>query len=1296
MVEENFNLSDSEIRELIENKKLPPPPRFVPAIIGEAAKDAAGIGSDALEIIYGKERTDKIEGALSDALNFIDDNLDKTKIGKVATSALKKTFFPEDLSPMEEAGKEIGSYFVPYAGALKLMKGIKTTSTLGKATKYGTAGIIADVIAKDENEQHLKPIMELVNAKGISKEVDELVNKLDINPDDTASERLLKQLIDSTGLSVALGIPLAVIFKVLKYGGAKAIGKAKAVKNKINTPIQNTNNKIVSDAKVIENKPGKYLQQGKISSVIGKINTGLGRILTSKAAMPEELFKAYTKKIKYAEAKELSIKNNSKKFKEVLKNATKKLNADERKKLLDNTNQLLKTKQFAKTGVQRLDGKIINPGVVQQTNEYSRLALRLPNEVVDVVNKLRKTIDKESKNLKDIMGLSNKSKLGAVIDAKTSLSDKPAIELYLTKTYDFYTNPEWVRKLNKGLSEAKAFREGVKDNTHNAEVIDVINNMRNHLIKNNKSINERNVDGILDNFINDVTKKGKNSSNLFANIMDFSYGGKPIKVFTKRKDIDKPVAEFLGEVKDPYRNYVETMRNLNKTIAKAQYLRDIKKFAENSAGKNIRLGGLAPSWMKVPTQVSKIVTDSEIGTSTKLADFAKKEMSAIGNDGSSIGLGKFTTDDTLYKMIDEGIDYFDKYLGGSFIGNAFTKPAGYIQATETVFDQTAHMVNLYGMLQTLVANGHILRRKEATNAVKTLYQKYLNKDPQAMKFFEKAKIANVVDTSVNAEIVRRNLDILDEDMIAGGISKLYSSKGKTVGEKLRLKGKRVKEGARKGTKAIAETYGITDDFGKLTALKSEIDSYRKAFPNMSEDELFDYAAEVVRNTMHSYSTAVPLVRALSRFPLGTYATFPAETLRTGKNIIAIGSRDLAKGLKDLAKAKLTGDKQLFKTGLALAQIGARRLSGAVLAGAGLEYLFDNSDKDDLSGMGVSKEDTKGLDNLFSEWQKNTTKHFNTPIYKSRDGNIYTEFVDGGSLDTYAFIKDIAKAAYGGVLAGIEPDNTQLEDAFNNKLKQIASPFISEKGLTKRIIEIYTGRDEYGREIDRLDSTAEIFTKDLMPGIGKNVVKLIQDYDSEEHRKKNDLPIAGSNKGYPVVFKDTILHNATGIRHQTMNVTKAIGHFIYNEQQKTKEPYNKYIDVLKNFPTKDYTNEDIMKILKAYTKSQFEKKELTKQFADRLNQIKEINYYRKKGDKVYKQKFGMNEIVNANTKLGKRKINEDLLFLLTDKGGAGYFKPDNPLNKKTMEIIRNKKLPRELINKLNYIKSKFEGAILRDE
>ena len=66
-----------------EEKKLqtflPDPFRFIPAAIGEAGKDLADLGSDALELVYGKERTDKIEGALSDALNFgyrLNDNVD--------------------------------------------------------------------------------------------------------------------------------------------------------------------------------------------------------------------------------------------------------------------------------------------------------------------------------------------------------------------------------------------------------------------------------------------------------------------------------------------------------------------------------------------------------------------------------------------------------------------------------------------------------------------------------------------------------------------------------------------------------------------------------------------------------------------------------------------------------------------------------------------------------------------------------------------------------------------------------------------------------------------------------------------------------------------------------------------------------------------------------------------------------------------------------------------------------------------------------------------------------------------
>ena len=156
-----------------EEKKLqtflPDPFRFIPAAIGEAGKDLADLGSDALELVYGKERTDKMEGALSSALNFIDDTLDKTAVGKATTQALEKTFYPKDLNVAEEIGKEIGSYLVPGTAASKLLKAKKATTRLGKFARYGTAGVIADVIAKDEDEQYLNEIMNLVGAKGKSK-----------------------------------------------------------------------------------------------------------------------------------------------------------------------------------------------------------------------------------------------------------------------------------------------------------------------------------------------------------------------------------------------------------------------------------------------------------------------------------------------------------------------------------------------------------------------------------------------------------------------------------------------------------------------------------------------------------------------------------------------------------------------------------------------------------------------------------------------------------------------------------------------------------------------------------------------------------------------------------------------------------------------------------------------------------------------------------------------------------------------------------------------------------------------
>ena len=118
----------------------------------------------------------------------------------------------------------------------------------------------------------------------------------------------------------------------------------------------------------------------------------------------------------------------------------------------------------------------------------------------------------------------------------------------------------------------------------------------------------------------------------------------------------------------------------------------------------------------------------------------------------------------------------------------------------------------------------------------------------------------------------------------------------------------------------------------------------------------------------------------------------------------------------------------------------------------------------------------------------------------------------------------------------------------------------------------------------------------------------------------------------------------------------------------------------------------------YLDSQLEKKELMRQFSDRLNQIKNIQYYSRKGNNVYKKTFGIDKIIEANTNMGRKKIDESVLYALDDgEDGHGSFMPDDITNISTiMTILEDKKFPPQLLDTLINVQSQITGARLRDE
>ena len=104
---------------------------------------------------------------------------------------------------------------------------------------------------------------------------------------------------------------------------------------------------------------------------------------------------------------------------------------------------------------------------------------QLSDELTNLTRRLRNNIDIQSTNLKNILNLSDKNKLGIAIDKN--------LNSYITKSYEFYTNPAWAKKLQKGL----------RGDLNDADTIDRINDMRDYLKEINPSLTGGQIDGVL-------------------------------------------------------------------------------------------------------------------------------------------------------------------------------------------------------------------------------------------------------------------------------------------------------------------------------------------------------------------------------------------------------------------------------------------------------------------------------------------------------------------------------------------------------------------------------------------------------------------------------------------------------------------------------------------------------------------------------------------------------------------------------------------------------------------------------
>jgi len=1025
---------------------------------------------------------------------------------------------------------------------LKVTPKANLTPTTGQQKALKAAGVFGAATGATQAEVQFTPReKELLLATAI--------DTLKINPEDSDARATVKQYVASAGLTVGT----AGLLKGIGLAGKFGIGKIAG------------------------------------SERLAKINTGLGRLLASRAALPKELFDAAVARTDAGKGYAIRIKKDLK-------------------------------------DLQRLQKKegVSDESLARYINDGDPSGL--PPSMVQKVDDLKQTIKTNEKDINDLMGLTGDNRIGL------SMGEDG---VYFTRTFEANNNPAYLNKI----------KDVLKDKSTDAEFVSKVANARNYFLS--KGVRQEDVDGVIEEV---VSKLAKEDQGIIQDIFGGSsvkglLGEAATKTLRQRKQLDKPILDLLGEVSDPYKKLSTTLLNQNKLVSELKFLKDVENFAKANVGKDVVLPGLFPFLPSAKTTFKQGA--AFVDGTANLEKVAEQAIGKFGGDSRKI-LQDMYTSPQMAKYINQGLEVFNqKGKGGQ---DFFAKAAALAQAKETILDAPAYLLNLAGGAQSLIANGHFLNPKNYVNAVKeikTLANQLTLKDAKAVEKIAKLRERGVLDQDLTGEMISRNVKLFGEDA-KGAFGKAYQ----------------------KGMQKFGAAYGQPDVYTKLIAFESELNSLRKSFPNLSEDELFDKAAMYVRDTMPTYGLASPAARALSRVPyVGNYVLFPSEVIRTTKNIAKYAAKDVMEGTA-------SGNARQVARGMA-------RLTGLGVTAGGVDYAVSaNND-----ALGISENNKRVMNALAPDWANGSVNYYLQFPIKDETGEgltakqketfkpyIKTRYIGSSSADAFDYLKVPTRLILGKLLGTGSISESEIDDAYANAAKSILSPYTSPKFAAEAVLNVITGVDQktgkpiYDQAVgatttDKMLTAAET----LLKGFEGGSVKLVQDYikskSSEELLGEGN---AQRDSGFPINPEDLKFLLRSGIRPVTANVERAMGFNLSKDLKAIAATKDNFINEVSRTPYEVITDETINDIVNKYRDLQERKYRGMQDFTKKVNEFKNFEYIRryKKDGKVVdeKQTMGISGVLGAATDNFWYKGNDALLLpLATDTAASsesGVFLPDN--------------------------------------
>ena len=1118
------------------------------------------------------------------------------------------------------------------------------------------------------------------------QELKNIARALEINPDDTEAQILKKRYIEEFAGNVILGLPIDVVILALRTGGQSL----KSVVSKLvssKAPTTGPNTTLVS-SEVVERPSGEVVTNntysrktsGLISSLVdatGKFNTALARRFFSQAGLPKRFAKLAEDRINQIGAAEGEVNSLIKDIKKAQKDFN--VSDEQFKNWISGTDE----------GVLRTFGA------------------ELPEGFTKVADGARKEIQKNNDRINDLLNLQGDKRINVVVDGE---------EVYYRRMFEASQNKKFYRETKDGLERLEQARiSGAK--LPDDEVAIRIINARDYFRK--LGVPEDELDLAVRTAVQRLSQgrggdNGTLSSLIFGDAGAQSGGaGKVLK--GRKLDVkdDAPLLALLGEKTESLIKFEATLSAQHKLIAELDFIRGVARAAEETAGDIIPMQKLIPF---LPGAKTQLLDKGQIkGAALRsvdynlLEEFVQPRIGRFGGSETKLLKDVFTTPQ-FGRYLDLGLDLAGPTGNNpgtlGILYNGMRRGAALAQSKETILDFPAYGLNTFGAATNTIFNGTVFNHavlNQAKKSLEVLIKGLATNNKAAVNKLAFYKRKGIVNQDIAGRALREN-------------ALLYKGRPDTVYKTL--------------MKGAGGLYGAPDSAAKILGYETRLTQLKKVYPydpkrsnaspKQHDEMLEDMAAEFIKDTIPTYTIAMPFAKSVSKTPLfGNYVLFTTETGRTYKNIakealkeMTIASKRLAAGEKGAGQHVLMATKQLAGASTMVAggyeAIDYFNDGGSIFGFKVVEPSYDmkvfdpktKKEKTVQAKLNVPA-NAKLMSITAPDWGKGTKPMFSKPFmldetagerltkeqkeyWISRGGfvpQIQGEVVNSNTMIYTDYINSAFKLLLGKALGGSdEIDSTVLDKAEQSATQLVTGTFTSPKFLLQGVLNAYMGVDTNGKPLydklpgetiqDKFIAGVDALYKNVIEGGTIKAIKNIAATSSAE-----ELMGAGQVErmsGFPMTF-DSVIKSLSGQRFLPVRPLAAAGYVIsqdVRELEKSESAYREFLNKGLGGAPSERTNEDVQKVVDYYKDMQERKFKVTNSMARKIDTFEDVRYIRRYRDPKTKKvkeelkELGFVGVINAATRQFKKDPKDEVLTALIANSKStisnGFFIPDDPV------------------------------------